>query len=72
MKPMRVAHFGSANLRSTPLSTNPVARRAATSGDIGMGSGAVVSAGEPNVTSESMYLPRRNAAVWYANMPPWE
>ena len=43
--------------------SEPASREAA-SGESGIGSGALASTGEPNVTSESMPLPRRNAAAW--------
>ena len=72
LNPSRLAQPGSASLRSTPVSISPAASRDAASGESGIGSGARESTGDPNVTSESMPLPRRYAAVWYANMPPCE
>ena len=50
---------GSDSLRSSPDSTMSLASRATTSGETGIGSGAVVSTGEPKVISESMSAPRR-------------
>ena len=72
LNPSRLNQPGIASLPISPLSIRPVASREAASGDSGIGSGARESTGEPKVTSESMPLPRRYAAVWYANIPPCE
>ena len=64
LNPVRLNQPGTASLRNSPLSMSVAASRDAASGESGIGSGALASTGEPNVTSESMPLLRRNAAVW--------
>ena len=43
LKPSRTIQLGNATRRNSPLSTSSPASRATTSGESGMGSGAVVS-----------------------------
>jgi hypothetical protein len=64
LKPSRTAQAGSVSLLSSTAVHQVPGQCGERSGESGIGSGAVVSTGEPKVITESMCLPRRSAVVW--------